>query len=747
MASKRSSAVHVYIRTRPTANFSREQISIDESLHRIQLVHREDVHGDRNYHPSENKRDTWKFQFERILHNAPQSIVYETAAEKIVHGCVEGSNGTVMAYGQTGSGKTFTMTGDTENYKNRGIIPRALAQVFAEVAERHEVDFRIKCSYAEIYNERIYDLLDEDTGRGRTEHTLKEDAKTRRVFVQGLTMKQVESEEEALNLLFMGERNRTTAEHQLNKNSNRSHAVFTVHIEQTSKVRSEEVRFSKLNLVDLAGSERLKKTLHLEGEAVDMRLKRESMYINKSLSYLEQVVVALTSKSRSHIPYRQTKLTNLLKDSIGGNCSTALIACIWGEATHIEETISTLKLAQRMARVRNLNAKEANVIDDPQTLIKRQQRQIRELKQELMMHDALANRSGVSYSELTPEECAEIAKQIDAFVSALPEDQEKLMMDPVSVQQIKECFRQLKARVVNAEKQVEARLRKEFAFTAKKSNNNSESAMDPAQLPEVEEGEGFVGEEEEGEGYVLGEAPPGMAPPEVEEKSYREEKSVDLVEDHEPAGNVTGNTEEVEIQQVPTDKEEAFQMYIREDKEGATKREELRELSVTLQERLKAIQSRKAAYKEAQEELRAREAKLSEKTSERRGEKEEKKVSFQRDEEEIIDEEEFILMKRVGELKRDIRQQHEALQVLRNERVEMHGRRDVVKMELLRDFQLWYAQHALTEEDDLMDDGEMFEKLQIERVMAEDPQSVAFFRASKAATNKSRHRKPKKHRL
>ena len=650
-----------------------------------------------------------------------------------------------MAYGQTGSGKTFTMTGDTSNYKNRGIIPRAVAQVFAEIADRHEVDFEVKCSYAEIYNERIYDLLDEDLAQGRTERLLKEDTKTRRVFVQGLTTKRVRDEEEALNLLFQGEQNRTTAEHQLNKNSNRSHAVFTIHLEQRSKVRSEEVRFSKLNLVDLAGSERLKKTLHLDGARIDHQLKQESMYINKSLSYLEQVVVALTSKSRSHIPYRQTKLTNLLKDSIGGNCSTALIACIWGEATHIEETISTLKLAQRMARVRNLNAAEENVVNDPQTLIKRQQRQIRELKQELMMHDALANRSGVTYNELTPEECVEIAQQVDAFIAAAPEDQEKVMMEPVSVQQIRECFRQLKARAVNAEREVEARLRREFAFTSKVNTSSGNDLEQKAGDPEEQDDHGFVGSEEEGEGYVLGEAPEGMAAPVMEEKQ-REEMLDNPVEVSDDVSSEPAIPDERPKLHVPANKEEAFEIYTSGGCEGASRRQKMRDLGAQLRDLVNSIQSKKQLYKNAQVELTAQEKLIAKKQAERRGDREEKKVFFAADEDEVVDEEEFIYMKRRSELKREIRHQHETLLVLRGQREDVHRKREVLKLELLRDFQQWYAEHTIAEDEDVMDDGEMFEKLQIERVMAEDPESVAFFRASKSATKRSRHRKPNKHR-
>ena len=166
--------------------------------------------------------------------------------------------------------------------------------------------------------------------------------------MKGLSLNVCANEEEALNYLFEGETNRTIAEHQLNKASSRSHCIFTIHVESKSRVESsEKVICSKLHLVDLAGSERTKKT---GSEGITMK---EASYINKSLTFLEQVVVALCDKKRDHTPYRQSKLTNMLKDSIGGNCKTLMVANIWPEPSHIEETNSTLKFATRMMRVSN----------------------------------------------------------------------------------------------------------------------------------------------------------------------------------------------------------------------------------------------------------------------------------------------------------------------------------------------------------------------------------------------------------
>ena len=184
------------------------------------------------------------------------------------------------------------------------------------------------------------------------------------VHVKGVRTFQVGNEEEALELLFMGENNRTISEHKLNKNSSRSHCIFTIHLEIRSKVESsEKVIMSKINLVDLAGSERTKKT-GSEGKTLV-----EAQFINKSLSFLEQVVVALSESSRDHIPYRQNKLTYLLKDSIGGNSKTCMIANVWPEESHLEETISTLKFAGRMMKVSNEISIDMNL--DPKELLKK----------------------------------------------------------------------------------------------------------------------------------------------------------------------------------------------------------------------------------------------------------------------------------------------------------------------------------------------------------------------------------------
>ena len=219
--------------------------------------------------------------------------MFEYCVNDIIKTSVKGYNGTVFAYGQTGSGKTFTISGAPSNFSYRGIIPRAITRLFQEIGTKPEFEFKIQISYLEIYNEVMFDLLPADGksfGVSRDDITFQEDSKGN-VTVKGLSKHTVNNEEEAFNLLFEGESNRTISEHQLNKESTRSHCLFTIHLEMKSRIEStEKVMTAKLNFVDLAGSERVKKT-----GSTGITLK-EATYINKSLTFLEQVVVALTEK-------------------------------------------------------------------------------------------------------------------------------------------------------------------------------------------------------------------------------------------------------------------------------------------------------------------------------------------------------------------------------------------------------------------------------------------------------------------
>ncbi|KAJ0405877.1 hypothetical protein P43SY_001609 [Pythium insidiosum] len=406
------------------------------------------------------------FHFDHVLAAAAtQREVFAAAAQDIVDGVLAGYNGTVLAYGQTGAGKTFTMSGGKRSFEDRGIAARAVSSVFAHVQRDVEHAYVVRASYLEVYNESLFDLLGDAAGNhGAAELAIQENARGQ-TFVRGLTRAVVRSEEAALDLLFQGETNRTIAEHALNASSTRSHCIFTLYVERKRLVDDafdggddgggggsgsgsggDETVASKLHLVDLAGSERMKKT------QVSGAMLKEAAHINKSLTFLEQVVLALGDKKRQHVPFRSTPLTNLLKDSLGGNCRTTLVACVWPEETHNEQTLATLRFATRMMRVKTSpivnrsggGGGAGTCTAASAALLQRYALEIRQLKEELALHDALAGRSGVEYDAhalRTPSHRARLREQIRAF--AADETQAPPIVNAVQTRELLAVFREL----------------------------------------------------------------------------------------------------------------------------------------------------------------------------------------------------------------------------------------------------------------------------------------------------------------
>jgi kinesin family protein 11 len=286
--------------------------------------------------------------------NSTQDRVYDSAVRPMVKDVLEGMNCTVFAYGQTGTGKTFTMSGahDAECdvlSSEAGVIPRAMSHVF-EHLDSKELEYSVKVTYLELYNEEITDLLGpplEADGSNKTKHTLMEDGKGG-VAVKGLEEVYVSSIQEVFAVLNRGNTRRRTEETLLNKHSSRSHSVFsvTVHVKDVSPDGEEFVRCGKLNLVDLAGSENISRS-----GAKDSRA-REAGEINKSLVALGRVITALVDKS-GHVPYRDSKLTRLLRDALGGRCKTCVIATVSPASHSVEETLSTLEYAHRAKNIKN----------------------------------------------------------------------------------------------------------------------------------------------------------------------------------------------------------------------------------------------------------------------------------------------------------------------------------------------------------------------------------------------------------
>ncbi|WKY05334.1 hypothetical protein Q1695_005943 [Nippostrongylus brasiliensis] len=291
--------------------------------------------------------------------------IYNDIVYPLVENVIEGYNGTVFAYGQTGSGKTFSMQGLPNVPAQRGIIPRAFEHIFLATATTENMKFLIHCSYLEIYNEEVRDLLGTDKNQ---KLEIKEHSE-RGVYVAGLSMHVCHDVRSCHELMDKGFNNRHVGATLMNKDSSRSHSIFTVYVE--GMMENGSIRTGKLNLVDLAGSERQSKT-----GATGDRFK-EATKINLSLSALGNVISALVDGKSKHIPYRDSKLTRLLQDSLGGNTKTIMIACISPSDNNYDETLSTLRYANRAKNIKN----KPKINEDPKdALLREYQEEIERLK-------------------------------------------------------------------------------------------------------------------------------------------------------------------------------------------------------------------------------------------------------------------------------------------------------------------------------------------------------------------------------
>uniref|UniRef100_A0A8C2BKY2 Kinesin-like protein n=1 Tax=Cyprinus carpio TaxID=7962 RepID=A0A8C2BKY2_CYPCA len=310
------------------------------------LNHSEILRGDK-YIPTFQGDDTVSiggkpYVFDKVFPtNCTQEQVYNTCAKQIVKDVLGGYNGTIFAYGQTSSGKTYTMEGKLHDPDGRGIIPRIAEDIFNHIYTMDEnLEFHIKVSYFEIYMDKIRDLLDVS----KTNLSVHED-KNRVPYVKGCTERFVSSPEEVMDVIDEGKANRHVAVTNMNEHSSRSHSIFLINIKQ-EHVETEQKLCGKLYLVDLAGSEKVSKT-GAEGAVLD-----EAKNINKSLSALGNVISAL-AEGTTHVPYRDSKMTRILQDSLGGNCRTTMFICCSPSAFNDAETKSTLMFGQRAKTIKN----------------------------------------------------------------------------------------------------------------------------------------------------------------------------------------------------------------------------------------------------------------------------------------------------------------------------------------------------------------------------------------------------------
>ncbi|XP_030643230.1 kinesin-like protein KIF6 [Chanos chanos] len=427
-------SIQIFARVKPTSESTSVYAVEDkeQGCNHLEFVVPKDLaHGFIN-----NKRERYKFRFQKVFdQEAKQEEIFEAIAKPVADNVLAGYNGTIFAYGQTGSGKTFTITGGPERYSDRGIIPRTLSYLFQCFKQDNSMVYTMHISYLEIYNEMGYDLLDPRHMASRLEDLprvlIMEDT-DQHIHLKNLSLEPSANEEQALDLLFQGDTNRVTAETPMNQASTRSHCIFTIHL-CAKEPGSATVRRSKLHLVDLAGSERVSKT------GVDGHILTEVKYINRSLHYLEQVIISLSEKNRSHIPYRNSMLTSVLRDSLGGNCMTTMIALVSVDKRNIDESISTCRFAQRVALIKNEAVLNEEL--DPTLLINNLRKEVQCLKMQLGMV------TGQQITDqLSQQDMQRLEEQVKIFLEN--PDSEEIFDVGMDMRKIHYCFSLLKAKVL-----------------------------------------------------------------------------------------------------------------------------------------------------------------------------------------------------------------------------------------------------------------------------------------------------------
>ncbi|NXY11246.1 KIF3C protein, partial [Pteruthius melanotis] len=313
------------------------------------------------------------FTFDAVYDaSSKQADLYDETVRPLIDSVLQGFNGTVFAYGQTGTGKTYTMQGAWAEPEKRGIIPSAFEHIFTHISRSQNQQYLVRASYLEIYQEEIRDLLAKDQSK---KLELKENPETG-VYIKDLSSFVTKNVKEIEHVMNLGSQTRSVGSTNMNEHSSRSHAIFLITIEcsETGPDGEEHIRVGKLNLVDLAGSERQNK-MGAHGER-----PKEASKINLSLSALGNVISALVDGRSTHIPYRDSKLTRLLQDSLGGNAKTIMVATL-GPASHsYDESLSTLRFANRAKNIKN----KPRVNEDPKdTLLREFQEEIVRLKAQL----------------------------------------------------------------------------------------------------------------------------------------------------------------------------------------------------------------------------------------------------------------------------------------------------------------------------------------------------------------------------
>ncbi|XP_059209883.1 kinesin family member 3Cb [Centropristis striata] len=373
--SKHCEAVRVVVRCRPLSRREEKTgceniLQIDDRLGQITIRK-----------PKAPPDEPMKvFTFDSVYGWASKQIdIYEDAVRPLVESVLQGFNGTIFAYGQTGTGKTHTMQGISNDPEIRGVIPNSFQHIFTQISRTQNQKYLVRSSYLEIYQEEIRDLLCKDNSK---KLELKENPDFG-VYVRDLSSVVTKNATEIEHVMNIGNQSRSVAFTNMNERSSRSHAIFVITVEcsEVGPDGEDHIRVGKLNMVDLAGSERQSKT-GVKGQQL-----KEAAKINLSLSALGNVISALVDGKSTHIPYRDSKLTRLLQDSLGGNAKTVMLATVGPSHKNFDESLATLRYASRAKNIKN----KPRINEDPKDALLREfQEEIARLKAQLEERGMLA---------------------------------------------------------------------------------------------------------------------------------------------------------------------------------------------------------------------------------------------------------------------------------------------------------------------------------------------------------------------
>ncbi|XP_033105964.1 kinesin-II 85 kDa subunit-like [Anneissia japonica] len=471
MTNKDSDTVQVVVRCRPLNEKEKSKgfkmaVKVDETMGQIRVTNPNAPSGE----PPKT------FTFDTVFAPASKQVdVYNQTARRIVNAVLEGYNGTIFAYGQTGTGKTFTMEGVRSQPELRGIIPNSFAHIFGHIAKAEEkTRFLVRVSYLEIYNEEIRDLLSKNQSQ-KLEVKERPDVG---VYVKDLSAFVVNNADDMDRINTIGNKNRSVGATNMNEQSSRSHAIFTITVERSDEGLDKEqhVRVGKLNLVDLAGSERQTKT-----GASGQRLV-EATKINLSLSTLGNVISSLVDGKSTHIPYRNSKLTRLLQDSLGGNAKTVMCANLGPAEYNYDETISTLRYANRAKNIKN----KAKINEDPKDALLRQfQKEIEDLKKKLVDGGGEGDSgSGSEYSDSGESEEEEVMGPDGTMTTRKKKTKAKKKLSPEKMAEMQRIIDE-ERRALESQKDMEEEERnKAQELLEKRENDLKKAQQDHDQLAE-----------------------------------------------------------------------------------------------------------------------------------------------------------------------------------------------------------------------------------------------------------------------